>query len=375
MTPAELRRLSDKALRAEVARGIAAGRPTTGPLQVHLDITNTCNAACVTCWDHSPHLTTPRSPAWKRQRMALADVTRILDELERFGSVRAVVVSGMGDPLTHPDVYDILAQVKARGWHLTVLSNLVAADIEKLSRAGVDNLLVGVQGVTPETHSAFHPGWTELEFFRLCSYLRTLRRAGVSMRHVQVIDRHTAPEVPQMVDFGHRFGVERVNYKLASLTGGTEQVACTPEQLDALDARWIPAARERARELGVSTNLELFASQVRAARDSTLQTTDMDEVGCFMGHVYTRITVTQQVLYCCNTNVEVGQLDPHTSLDALWRGERWQALRERLAAREWFDGCERCGKFEQNVKWSRRTGYSASSPSRAPAPAPGSCAR
>ena len=30
-----------------------------GPQTVHLDITNSCNTDCVTCWDHSPHLLAP----------------------------------------------------------------------------------------------------------------------------------------------------------------------------------------------------------------------------------------------------------------------------------------------------------------------------
>ena len=34
-------------------------RRSTGPRTVHFDVTNACNAACITCWDHSPLLATP----------------------------------------------------------------------------------------------------------------------------------------------------------------------------------------------------------------------------------------------------------------------------------------------------------------------------
>ena len=45
----------------QVLDGLAQGRPLAGPMQVHLDITNGCNAACVTCWDpvSYTHLTLP----------------------------------------------------------------------------------------------------------------------------------------------------------------------------------------------------------------------------------------------------------------------------------------------------------------------------
>jgi hypothetical protein len=72
-----------------------------------------------------------------------------------------------------------------------------------------------------------------------------------------------------------------------------------------------------------------------------------------MGYVYTRITASLDVLYCCNTEVKVGSL-ADARFAELWRGDAWQALRDRLRRGDYFAGCERCGKFEQNVAWSRR---------------------
>ena len=338
--------------RAEVMAGMRAGRPTTGPLQVHIDITNGCNAACITCWDHSPLLSEPRSNEWKRRRMSLDGFRDVMAQLDEMNSVHAVVVSGMGDPLTHPHVYEMLAEVKRRDWHLTVLSNLVAADIDRLADSGVDNLLVGVQGATPDAYTAFHPGWTDAHFTRMCRYLRRLQRAGVNTRHVQVISRQTADEVVEMVRFGKLFRAERVNFKLASLADGTEACRVTPEQLSWLSEEGVPAARALASKLGVHTNLELFERQVAAALRSQTASVPIAEVGCWMGYVYTRITVDREVLYCCNTEVSVGRLEG--SFSELWWGERWQKLRETLAAGHYFRGCDRCGKFEQNTKWAAR---------------------
>jgi MoaA/NifB/PqqE/SkfB family radical SAM enzyme len=338
-------------LTPQILAGIRHGRPLVGPSNVHIDVTNTCNAKCITCWDHSPLLTEPRTRAWKQQTLPWERFEETLAALDRMGSCRAVVLSGMGEPLLHPRIYDMMKAIKARGWHLTVLSNLVAAKIDALIEAGVDNLLVGVHGATPVAYSAFHPGWDERQFATLCSHLRALVRAGVTTRHVQVIDRNTAPDVVEMVRFGRRFRAERINYKLASLAAGTEATAVTPDQHQWLREQAIPQARALAEELGVHTNLELFERQV--ANPDALTTTNMSEVGCYMGYVYTRIDVDGNVLFCCNTNVQVGHLR-EGPLDQLWEGERWQAARERIARHEWFTGCERCGKFEQNVKWAER---------------------
>lgn len=348
------------ASRARVLRGIAAGRPLIGPQNVHIDVTNACNAACITCWDHSPLLRVPRPASWKRRSMPRARFDAIVAQLGTLGSVEAVVLSGMGDPLVHPDIYDLITTIAQRGWHLTLLSNLIAADPERLATAGVDQLLVGVHGARPETYAAFHPGWSETQFFRLCKTLRVLGRAGVRMRHVQVIDRNTAPDVPDMVAFGRQFGADRVNFKLASLAGGTERTAITADQLQWLREEGVPLARERARAQGVHTNLDLFETQLAAAAGAPLTTTPIREIGCYMGFVYTRITVDEDVLFCCNTAVKVGSLR-EADLAALWEGAAWQAARDAVAEGRYFEGCERCGKYEQNVKWAARVRQAAAS--------------
>ena len=339
--------------KAEVLAGIAAGAPVTGPRTVHVDVTNACNAACITCWDHSPLLLAPRPPAWKKTRLDLGYFDGLVDDLAALGSVRAVVLSGMGDPLVHPDIYAMIDRVKREGWHLTLMTNLIAADIDRLAAARVDQILVGVHGATPVAYSAFHPGWDEREFFKLCGHLRKLATTPSKVRHVQVINRDTAPEFVDMVRFGARFRADRVNFKLASLFGGTETCRITEDQRRWLIDDAVPRARALAAELSVATNLDLFDDQLRANDDDDTATVPIREVGCFQGYVYTRITASLDVLYCCNTEVKVGSL-AEARFAELWRGPSWQALRDRLRRGDYPVGCERCGKFEQNVAWSKR---------------------
>ncbi len=342
-----------KAWQAQVLAGIQAGRPAIGPQTVHIDVTNTCNAKCITCWDHSPLLKVPRPMSWKQRRLPFEDFEDIVAQLAELGSIRAIILSGMGEPLTHPRIYDMIAAVKARGWALTMLSNLVAADIDRLASSGIDQLLVGVQGVTPGSYTAFHPGWTEAQFFAMCSYLRRLTSSGVRVKHVQVINRDTAEEVVSMVRFGHRYRADRVNFKLASLYGGTETCSVTEDQREWLVQVGLPQAVALAGQLGVSTNLDLFARQLSAAQTHARATVPIEDIGCFMGYAYSRITVDLDVLYCCNTEVQVGSLRDG-NFGEMWHGQRWNQLRDTLAKGHYFKGCDKCGKLEQNAKWRER---------------------
>jgi len=336
-----------------VLQGISQGQPLRGPTSVHVDITNACNAACITCWDLSPLLNEGRPASWKKRRLSAADFLSIASQLDALGSVQSIIISGMGDPLANSDVYKMIEACKGFGWHVTLLSNLLAGDMERLADAQPDRILVGVHGASPATYCAFHAGWTEAHFATMCRYLRTLHIAGISCRHVQVINRDNAHELVAMVQFGKRFAAQRVNFKLASLYGGTEACSIREEQRDWLLHEGIPEARAKASELSMLTNLDLFEAQVRATLGDMRATTPIQEVGCFMGYLYTRITVDKEVLYCCNTEVRVGSLH-EASFKELWYGPAWQSLRGEFRQGRYRQGCDKCGKFEQNLKWSQR---------------------
>ena len=104
-----------------------------GPQTLHIDVTNACNTNCVTCWDHSPHLNEARPTIWKKQRADAAKLRALVDDVCSLdgegGGLQAVIVSGMGEPFTHPEIYEILEDLKARGLHVTIITNLVAADV------------------------------------------------------------------------------------------------------------------------------------------------------------------------------------------------------------------------------------------------------
>jgi MoaA/NifB/PqqE/SkfB family radical SAM enzyme len=331
--------------------GIDIGRPLTGPETVHIDVTNGCNTNCITCWDHSPLLTAPRSSAWKRQRVEAPAVEALLDDVRKLGGLKAIILSGMGDPFTHPDIYRMIAAVKSRGLHLTIITNLIPADPVKVLDLGVDQLLIGVHAASEGPYRAFHPSFKADEWTRLCDMLRRFQAAGRRYKHVQVVSRVNCHELVEMIRFAHDYSAAQVNFKLASLKDGTEACRITEDQRRLLAEELVPAAERLARELGVTHNLDVFADQLRAGGGATASIAD---VGCFMGYVYSRILVDGTVLYCCNTDVRVGTLAGGARFSELWYGEAWSAIRARMRRGDYFESCNQCGKLNQNVKLARR---------------------
>lgn len=330
--------------------GIRAGLPPAGPETIHLDITNGCDAACVTCWDHSPRLHVTKEPSWKSRRAELTHLLRAIDEAMSLGCLRKVIVSGAGEPCLHPEINNLLSGLKERGLQLTLITNLIHTDVDQLVAVGVDALLVGVHGASEDVWSAFHPGFKAHHWQILLDKLQFLKSTPVQVKHVQVICGLNCHQVTEMIELGALYGAARVGFKLASLTGGTETVAITDAQRMLLLQEWIPAGIVRAAKWRIKHNLTALKIQLEAGG---LATAPMEETGCYMGHLYARITVDGDVLFCCNHEAHVGRLVNGRGLAALWQGEAWNHLRQRLDDGEFFPGCARCGKFEQNLKISR----------------------
>ena len=344
-------------------RDLRDGVTRLGPQTLHIDVTNSCNTNCVTCWDHSPHLSTPQPASWKRQRVDPVEIAALLDDVQSLdaddGGLTSVILSGMGEPFTHPEIYALIADVKRRGLHLTIITNLVAADVDRVVALGVDALLIGVQGASEQSYLAFHPNFSPWHWAKLNEQLRVLRDApGIDCKQVQVICAHNAHELSAMVQLCHDSDAAQLNFKLASLKAGTEAVRLSTAQRETLVSTTIPAALALAQRLGVKTNLAVFHQQVRAGLDTDGatdgdETAPIDDIGCFVGGFYARVTVDGTVLFCCNTEVEIGSLRT-LPFSSWWRSAKWAYWRRRMREGRYLASCFQCGKINQNEKLSRR---------------------
>lgn len=343
-----------KANRKERIASMLEGGPRIGPETVHFDIANNCNTRCTTCWHHSPHLQAQFVPsaAWKRQRLTFAAFKPMLDDLLALGGLENIILSGMGDPTLNPELYAMVEYAHGADIAVTIITNLLKADLPRLLASdGELDLLTSICGVTQPVWQAFHAHPSPRGFERLVEQLETLAEVGFRPKHVQVINTDNVHELPEMIRFASRFPVKRVNFKLASLARGTQAVALSSEQQQRLVDTWIPQAQAEASRLEITTDLPAFATQVVPG---STRTAPIEETGCFMGYLYGRVTVEGELLYCCNTNVSVGQVTAETPLSEMWDGPRYASLRQHLRAGRYFKGCDQCGKYKQNLKWAAR---------------------
>ena len=133
---------------SESANGICLRQPVSLLKKLYIEPTNQCNLTCRTCirntWDEP------------LGQMSKTTFKNIIKSLKRFSLLPTVIFGGFGEPLHHPQIADMVAQVKALGAPVELITNGTLLH-EKLSRdlmaAGIDVLWLSLDGATPESYA------------------------------------------------------------------------------------------------------------------------------------------------------------------------------------------------------------------------------
>ena len=115
---------------------------------VYLSITSSCNLACIYCYIGDER----RQPDYV---MEYEDAADIIDKIKEFNPAARIVVTG-GEPLMHPDFFNILDKLDQSGLNFTLGTNAILIDDSKAERLSRYKNLIYVQvsldGMTPEVH-------------------------------------------------------------------------------------------------------------------------------------------------------------------------------------------------------------------------------
>jgi MoaA/NifB/PqqE/SkfB family radical SAM enzyme len=114
------------------------------PIVAHIIPIRRCNLACAYCseFDNSS------------KPIPLEAMLRRIDRLAELGT-SVITISG-GEPLLHPELDDIIREIRRRGSIATLITNgyLLTPDrIQRLNRVGLDHLQISIDNVLPDNVS------------------------------------------------------------------------------------------------------------------------------------------------------------------------------------------------------------------------------
>lgn len=154
-----------------------------------LEPTMKCNLACEGCYRANVN-----------EHKSLEAVAQDLDVFERYRTTDGVSIAG-GDPLTHPQVVDIVRMVADRGWKPILNTNGLALDedlLRRLKRAGLDGITFHIDS---KQHRPKWKGKTEQEHNALrLHYAEMVARAGgITCSFNATVYEDTIDAIPDLV--------------------------------------------------------------------------------------------------------------------------------------------------------------------------------
>jgi MoaA/NifB/PqqE/SkfB family radical SAM enzyme len=317
--------------------GLTGDRALRGPLYAQISICDPCDHRCMMCPYHPPDEPTQLDYFGEQQPGIMSEATfrRLVDDLAELGTPRVDLV-GRGEPLLHPRAAELVAYAKARGLAVAVTSNgsrLGAALAEKLVATGLDWLRVSLNAGRAETYPRIHVTETAQSYLRTRERIAALtaerRRARAPAPHVTLSFTITAlnvDELTDMVEAVAAVGADAGHFQHVIDPGGPRPLALDDEQYARLLGAWIPAARERARALGIETNLSSFADTPAPDRCGPQAV-----VPCYVGSYFTVVLGNGAVMPCCQTKRPLGSLEDG-GFKRTWNADGYRAFRRAARA-------------------------------------------
>ena len=144
----------------ETADGLALRRADPVLTKVIVEPTTACNLDCRICVRHS----------WDEPigSMSVECYHRLVADLREVPTLRAIAFWGIGEPLVHPGIVKMVHLAHELGARTELITNALLLDAkmaEGLILAGLNRLIVSIDGVTPETQADVRSG-ASLELVR-----------------------------------------------------------------------------------------------------------------------------------------------------------------------------------------------------------------
>jgi MoaA/NifB/PqqE/SkfB family radical SAM enzyme len=126
---------------ASVGHALAS---TRHPVMAQIVPARFCNLSCAYCNEYDK----------VSEPVPVDEMLRRIDELARLGT-SIITISG-GEPLTHPDLDQVIARIRKHGSIAGMITNgylLMPDRIERLNRAGLDHMQISIDNVMPDVTS------------------------------------------------------------------------------------------------------------------------------------------------------------------------------------------------------------------------------
>ena len=247
------RRLSNEAI-VRFQKALSMVHIVGLPGVVSIEVTNHCEGNCRLC---------PIGQGRSRGHIGLMPLERFKNIIEQIkGYTRIVNLYKWGDPLLHPDIYEMILHVAGNDIRATIsstLRNWHKEDAEQLITSGLSNLVVSLHGLSERAYREYQPlkGRFDMTFSEALEKIRALiatkERLGrefpdiILQLAVTRKNEHEAkmlPEFAEKMGAGYLLSEASLNLRFTPFDDDmilreVDEVTLRKERIDCIE-QWLP---------------------------------------------------------------------------------------------------------------------------------------
>ena len=349
----------------EATNNLSLRRPVTHLAKVYVEPTNRCNLECRTCIRNT----------WEEPlgHMTEATFVRIVSSLWALAPRPTVFFGGFGEPLAHPRIAEMVAQVKALGAPVELITNgtLLTENLSRqLIEARLDVLWVSLDGATPESYTDVRLGAALPQVLDNVTRFRDARRrpfhCAPEIGIVFVAMKRNVADLPAVLRLGHRLDATRFMVSnvlpYTAAMDGERLYARVLNDLTDMPSLWLPHLSLPRLDVTQTTHEPLY-QMMRGNWAVSVAGNDLGRVSdrCpFVESGATAISWNGQVSPCLPLlHDHISRLDERerfsrryvignvadNDLNDLWNAPEYVAFRERVQKFD-FSPCIHCGGCE-----------------------------
>jgi MoaA/NifB/PqqE/SkfB family radical SAM enzyme len=205
----------------QTEQGLCISRSTDSLACVYVEATNKCNFDCRMCMRN----------AWEEPlgEMHTGTFSLILESIQSFSPLPKIFFGGLGEPLAHPGMLDMIAAAKKLSAEVELITNgtlLNEAIASRLVKLNLNRLWVSIDGATPVSYADIRLGdalpqvlanLMRLQELRAWSRLH-LPKLGIAF----VAMKRNIADLPKVIRLGKRLGADL--FSISNVLPHTEEL-------------------------------------------------------------------------------------------------------------------------------------------------------
>jgi radical SAM protein with 4Fe4S-binding SPASM domain len=313
-------------------------RPTLAtslPRHLQIEIITRCNLACIMC-PRTVALEKADSEHQKNEWQQEMPFARFLAIINQMPNLQTLSLHGIGEPLLHPHLFEMVEVAAARGIQVRFTTNatlLNQSKCERLIRTGLYRIIISLDGATAATYEGIR---AKANFERVIENILKLSKTRDDLNQktptidiAMVVSRLNYAEGPKLIDLAHHLGADGVILSpMQPPEAKLAEMVCDLENWNQITVE----AESRARQMGIKLYVRGGSRPGKARNGKPVKET----YKCLQPWLSSVVMMNGEMMPCCNihdSRFSMGNSFEDDFIN-LWNGPCYRSFRAELRRKE-----------------------------------------